>query len=668
MLMTHLLLSICGGVSAHVCPPGFILNSSFQLQHPQQPQAFGSNDTTPTTPYSISTEIPPSYINRCVCGTLPKGILRCEMNQGRGSAYIMKGYCMSVVDENGVSNDQGLIGTCSSSLFLNSKYNEDDGYKLPFFIKLPDNFSELNKTFCNGWNKTGFLCSECKEGYEKALMKTSFELFDFCLQNVTVYSTLERLIIHIIPTTVFFVFILLFGIRVTSAPMNAFIFFCHMFTGLQYRIYISAILNWYRSMACKDYDLRSNWTLADILANLFGLWKMDFFPNLFYYSEPEDLIEVSAVCFIEAFYSLVLVVFTYVFIQLHAYNFKPVVICWSPFHQCFTRLRRSIDPKSSVIGAFATFILLSYTRLIDVSISLLYPAYIYNMEGKMIDHTRVYLDTDVYYFTGSHISSAITAVIVLSVLVGFLPLMLLLYPRGWCQRLLERVGINGHGLHTFADAFYGCYKDGTEGTRDYRFFSALYLLLRFFVLFPGLFLSISQIYVYYTVVMVELLCMSLAFALLRPYKKEIFNALDACFFAILMVVNLLLLLMHQETYTIGLHGCSHIFPLIILIDILCMVPLVYIACLTVYCVAREMKLRWNTRNKHITLEEAPAMFTETMAQASVPHRLVHPEYYKRIRKHSSIRKAGSFLKSKSHLKPKPIRDMSINNDEEGSVG
>ena len=34
-------------------------------------------------------------------------------------------------------------------------------------------------------------------------------------------------------------------------------------------------------------------------------------------------------------------------------------------------------------------------------------------------------------------------------------------------------------LRTFADAFQGCYKDGTVGTQDCRWFSGVHLLVRF---------------------------------------------------------------------------------------------------------------------------------------------------------------------------------------------
>ena len=57
-------------------------------------------------------------------------------------------------------------------------------------------------------------------------------------------------------------------------------------------------------------------------------------------------------------------------------------------------------------------------------------------------------------------------------------LLLLFYPMKWFQKCLNCLRLSHVALHTFVDSFAGCYKDGTEpGTRDCRYFAALYLLV-----------------------------------------------------------------------------------------------------------------------------------------------------------------------------------------------
>ena len=71
--------------------------------------------------------------------------------------------------------------------------------------------------------------------------------------------------------------------------------------------------------------------------------------------------------YIEAFYPLTLILIMYIRIKLHVHNFRPVVLIWKSFHQCFAYFRRSWDSESSVVNAFATFLLLSFSKI------LLYP-------------------------------------------------------------------------------------------------------------------------------------------------------------------------------------------------------------------------------------------------------------------------------------------------------
>ena len=85
-----------------------------------------------------------------------------------------------------------------------------------------------------------------------------------------------------------------------------------------------------------------------------------------------------------------------------------------------------------------------------------------------------------------------------------------------------------HALHAFADTFNGYYKNGTEGTRDYRYFAGLYVILRIVPSLAGL--GLSKQY-YFMVVITCCAIVSLLFALLRPYKSDWINIWDSVLFA-----------------------------------------------------------------------------------------------------------------------------------------
>ena len=91
----------------------------------------------------------------------------------------------------------------------------------------------------------------------------------------------------------------------------------------------------------------------------------------------------------------------------------------------------------------------------------------------------LYYDASYEYFGIDHLPYGILAIFSFTI-VNLLPFLLLsFYPMKWFQICLNRLKLSHLTLHTFVDSFAGCYKDGTEpGTRDCRYFAALFLFLR----------------------------------------------------------------------------------------------------------------------------------------------------------------------------------------------
>ena len=90
-----------------------------------------------------------------------------------------------------------------------------------------------------------------------------------------------------------------------------------------------------------------------------------------------------------------MLVVTYFLLELHAYNFRPIVWFGRPFYRCIAQFQGHLDVKASIIEAFATFLLLSYTRILCVSFDLLVPTQVYDKHGKSLG---LYL----YYDGGIH--------------------------------------------------------------------------------------------------------------------------------------------------------------------------------------------------------------------------------------------------------------------------
>ena len=103
-----------------------------------------------------------------------------------------------------------------------------------------------------------------------------------------------------------------------------------------------------------------------------------------------------------------------------------------------------------------------------------------------------------------------------------------MYPFQCVQKCLSRYRLNRPALVAFMDAFQGCYKDGTNGTRDLRFFSAVYLFARLWVF--TWYATCDRTNLYYSLLLFILLvttcCVIMLVAILRPYKRDAHNNLD----------------------------------------------------------------------------------------------------------------------------------------------
>ena len=83
------------------------------------------------------------------------------------------------------------------------------------------------------------------------------------------------------------------------------------------------------------------------------------------------------------------------------------------------------------------------------------------------------IPTPLQLFHGQYNKNFYICILVVLTFIALPFLILLLYPFRFFQRCLNRTTWNT--LHTFMDAFQGCYKNGTEpGSHDFRWFSAMF--------------------------------------------------------------------------------------------------------------------------------------------------------------------------------------------------
>ena len=87
-------------------------------------------------------------------------------------------------------------------------------------------------------------------------------------------------------------------------------------------------------------------------------------------SEQLSTLGVVSLGYISVVYPLLLTLVLYSLIKLHHRGCRLVVAIWRPLHRYFIRFRRFWQTSTSLMDVFATFLLLSYSKMLFVSFNL----------------------------------------------------------------------------------------------------------------------------------------------------------------------------------------------------------------------------------------------------------------------------------------------------------
>ena len=205
-------------------------------------------------------------------------------------------------------------------------------------------------------------------------------------------------------------------------------------------------------------------------------------------------------------------------------------------------MKKNWDVRTSVIDAYATFFLLSNTKFLSVSFDLLVPTRLYKLSPDSYEYyLALYYAQDILFMNDEHLPYAVLAIVILAIFVIIPLTVLTLYPFRIFQMFLNLFpGRWQQTLRTFMDAFLGCYKDGTAGTRDCRWFSALLFHLRIFLLVVH---AVQLLRVLMFLLMaVALMMMVVLLVTVRPYNASLerYNVISAVFLQLLAIFFLTL--------------------------------------------------------------------------------------------------------------------------------
>ena len=457
----------------------------------------------------------------CQCGDAIHSIILCSMEDGNLSDIgVLYRFCMTQNKE----RTKIVVGPCPYNNEV-KEYHEDTNY-----ASLPSNVTELDTVMCGGTARTGQLCGGCVEGHSPPV----YSYYPQCVNcTADTNNWAKYLVVSLLPTTAFFIAALVFRFRATSPLLNGYILFCQIVTSPPIQRLVAYSIHSIHERHSNVHVAHETRIVTYIYFAFLSIWNLDFFRlayTPFCLHPNATTLQMLSLDYIIAAYPLALIILTYTLVRLHYHNCTLVVWLWRPFISCFARCRRRWDIQNSLVDAFATFLLLSYVKFLSVSFDILMPTFSWDMEST-IQPPVVYYDGTVEYFGQEHLPYALLAIAVLLVFT-FLPILLLcLYPCRCFQRFLNRYHLSSQTLHTFMDIFQGGFKDGTNGTRDCRYFAAVYLIIR-----VVLYLSVGLSIVSFNTSMINgvLVVVIMLLAMFHPYKKSLYNRLDICLVGIVV--------------------------------------------------------------------------------------------------------------------------------------
>ena len=306
---------------------------------------------------------------------------------------------------------------------------------------------------------------------------------------------------------------------------------------------------------------------------------------------------------------------------------------WKPFHRHFVHLRRRWDSKASTINAFTTFLLPSFSEILFVPCTLLYTFYDqYDIPSKCV----LYYDPKVGCHTPEFAIFAAIPGCVFVIFILFPTILLILYPTKLFRKCVSCFEFRRwHALYIFVESFQGQFKNGTNGTLDFRMVSASFLILRILILF--LFINHHRSTFHTAELQVFLfLCASCFHAITRPYKLNINNNIDI---VILFLLGVLIFVTSSS-------GSLLLTYLILGTTLLLLIPHMILIFYICYKLANKIGITQCLKRKYKSLKRCvlatrPTSQAEADVEAesdtgSLPDRLINPGEYEPLlaRKHS----------------------------------
>ena len=407
---------------------------------------------------------------------------------------------------------------------------------------------ESREYLCKSINRTvssnDTFCGKCKGTYGPALYSYGMQCAECKWSALPKYLALQ-----ILPISVLYVAVLIFKIDLTWPNIFHYVIFCNVVTNIfRYNTYVT--MSYF-------YSPNPLPVLTKIALTMSGVWSLDFFrfvvPPFCFSNKIKDS-NIPFFEFYPAAYLLVVTLLITVLIKLHSYKLRLILRLWRPVHKLFILCKQNRNPWEALSHTYATFFSLYFGKIVAAAFVTAKRSSAISQNSTIREtHLPVYYDPTVTYFDAEHVAVLMAVFLTATVLIIPAVLLLLVFRTQLFQKFYHaKIGPHWQiKLRVFVHTLENGYKDGSQGTRDYRpmagafFLVATLLILTLIVTLR--FTAKHSNDINWPVGCVMFVMLALAYGTLRPYKKRSSNNMAMIIYAVLAVLTINLCFISQRS-------------------------------------------------------------------------------------------------------------------------
>ena len=264
----------------------------------------------------------------------------------------------AVLNCNCVTYDVKTNSTIVGSCYYNCMNGKEDAYTW-----LPENPETLiNGSVCTRFHRAGSLCGDCEEEHSPFVLSYNLS----CVKCPDGHKNWWKFFfVAFVPLTFFYFIVLLFNINVTSTRLHGVVWYSQ---ALSFPVLVRLIL------PIISLSMPALLIPIKVTFIFYSFWNLDILRSII----PDICLDVTtlqalALDYLVALYPFLLILISFIIIELHDRKFLCIVTVWKPFQKLLSIFHTSYDVRTSVIDSFATFFLLAHVKVLSVTTDLLTP-------------------------------------------------------------------------------------------------------------------------------------------------------------------------------------------------------------------------------------------------------------------------------------------------------